>query len=391
MSPASVRKAQMKALRQVEFYLSDSNLQFDDQLWEVYMRDPDHWIPLRLIADFPRMLEYPCVWGTGCDWLVKALGRSNGFLEVDAAGENVRRTGAFKSLHFDRTVYASDFGRVIPQDFEFAMESFFAQYGETNAVKMEYDDSKAFTGTVFCEYKLQESVDAILQVDSAPSWNGLKLSVITKATWCENKIKELGLDGVSARIFLETRKREGSRPLPEKAPTPRPTGRVFWMRCGDELDIMVSAEGTINPDDVKWPKGCTLGFTGVGKGPLDWVAIRAPLKNYFHQLPLVQMADAVGGVLIFHRTLTNDDIEEVKERLPAINGGMLTYTRFSAEEEATFQITRVSKLADEAFLGLYTRGTGRNGRRFDEARAGRGPGYKVLWAKTEEEQKRSAQ
>lgn len=56
-----------------------------------------------------------------------------------------------------------------------------------------------------------------------------------------------------------------------------------------------------------------------------------------------------------------------------------------------FQIARVSKLANEAFLGLYTRGAGRNGRRFDEARAGRGPGYTVLWEKTEDEQKRSEQ
>lgn len=143
----SVRARQLVVycLRIVEFYLSDSNLQFDDQLWEIYMRDPDHWIPLRLIADFPKMLKYPCVWGPRCDWLVTALGRSKGFLEVDAAGENVRRTGAFKSLHFDRTVYASDFGSIVPQDFELAMESFFAQYGETNAVKMEYDNSKAFT------------------------------------------------------------------------------------------------------------------------------------------------------------------------------------------------------------------------------------------------------
>lgn len=56
-------------------------------MWTLHTANPEHWVPIKTVASFKRMREFQPL---GLEWVVKALQLSEE-LEVDAAGENVRR------------------------------------------------------------------------------------------------------------------------------------------------------------------------------------------------------------------------------------------------------------------------------------------------------------
>ncbi|KAG8849217.1 hypothetical protein FRB91_010156 [Serendipita sp. 411] len=95
-----------RAMRQIEFYLSDSNLPFDKFLWGIYDKTDAHWVPIKQMATFKRMREFE---EFGHEWLVEALRRSTK-LEVDVKGENVKRTDPLverpRESVEERSVYA---------------------------------------------------------------------------------------------------------------------------------------------------------------------------------------------------------------------------------------------------------------------------------------------
>ena len=73
-------------------------------MWTLHTANAEHWVPIKTVASFKRMREFQAL---GTDWVVDAL-RTSDELEVDAAGENVRRRTEVQPPkgQFERSVYA---------------------------------------------------------------------------------------------------------------------------------------------------------------------------------------------------------------------------------------------------------------------------------------------
>lgn len=114
----------MSLSKKVEFYFADANLPYDRCtnfwvlsfhsvlnerfryrfMWTLYMKDPEHWIPIQTVASFKRMRQFS---SRGLEWVTNALRLSN-FLQVDETGTKVRRTTEPQppKNQFERSVYA---------------------------------------------------------------------------------------------------------------------------------------------------------------------------------------------------------------------------------------------------------------------------------------------
>ena len=110
--------------KKVEFYFADANLPYDKCtnfwvlsflsmlnerfryrfMWTLYMKDPEHWIPIQTVASFKRMRQFG---SHGLEWVTNAL-RLSDVLQVDETGTKVRRTTEPQppKNQFERSVYA---------------------------------------------------------------------------------------------------------------------------------------------------------------------------------------------------------------------------------------------------------------------------------------------
>ena len=77
-------------------------------MWTLYMKDPEHWIPIQTVASFKRMRQFS---SHGIEWVTNAL-RLSDFLQVDETGTKVRRTTEPQPPkdQFQRSVYAVSVG-----------------------------------------------------------------------------------------------------------------------------------------------------------------------------------------------------------------------------------------------------------------------------------------
>ena len=73
-------------------------------MWTLHTANEEHWVPVKTVASFKRMREFQAL---GNEWVADALKKSEE-LEVDAAGENVRRRTEVQPPkgQFERSVYA---------------------------------------------------------------------------------------------------------------------------------------------------------------------------------------------------------------------------------------------------------------------------------------------
>lgn len=73
-------------------------------MWTLHTANPEHWVPVKTVASFKRMREFQAL---GDAWVADALRKSEE-LEVDEAGENVRRRTEVQPPkgQFERSIYA---------------------------------------------------------------------------------------------------------------------------------------------------------------------------------------------------------------------------------------------------------------------------------------------
>jgi len=73
-------------------------------MWTLHTANPEHWVPVKTVSSFKRMQDYAV---RGQEFILRAL-RGSTELEVDEAGENVRRRTevAPPKGQFERSVYA---------------------------------------------------------------------------------------------------------------------------------------------------------------------------------------------------------------------------------------------------------------------------------------------
>ncbi|KAF8065578.1 LARP6B [Scenedesmus sp. PABB004] len=92
--PGRPRQEVMDAVqKQIEFYFSDANLPTDKHLLKQIQKDPEGWVPLRMLAGFKRVKALTRELGLVAD----ALAGSEA-LDLDRAGERVRRRGALPAF-----------------------------------------------------------------------------------------------------------------------------------------------------------------------------------------------------------------------------------------------------------------------------------------------------
>ena len=110
-------------VKKVEFYFADANLPYDKCtnfwfsflcmlngrfhyrfMWTLYMKDPEHWVPIQTVASFKRMRQFS---SHGIEWVASAL-RLSDCLQVDETGTKVRRTTEPQppKNQYERSVYA---------------------------------------------------------------------------------------------------------------------------------------------------------------------------------------------------------------------------------------------------------------------------------------------
>ena len=149
----SADEAKAAALKQVEFYFADANLPFDKFLFTLTRKDPDGWVPIETLASFKRMKPIRAVLST--EQIAEALRASEELLEVDAEGARVRRKTPLVPVTdaHERSIYAKGF----PDEYEglqIDLESFFAEYGKVNGVRMrrEVEKPRKFKNSVFVEF-----------------------------------------------------------------------------------------------------------------------------------------------------------------------------------------------------------------------------------------------
>lgn len=375
------------ARKQVEFYFADSNLPFDKFMWTLHTANPEHWVPVKTVSSFKRMQDYAV---RGQEFILRAL-RGSTELEVDEAGENVRRRTevAPPKGQFERSVYAKGFGNEEP-GMQSKLEEFFEKYGNTNAVRMRrMDGNKEFKGSVFVEFTDASSVDAFLNADPKPSWNGEELLIMTKEAYCNMKIKEKGLTGKAAELRKEKITRKGFNAFREMENDSKAKSNgkaknkpeVYLEFMGTKIRVYDDdGVGHVKEEDVPLVKGATLKFTGCG-GDANFTEMKAPLRERFARVPYIQFSKGDDyGLVGFDKALTEDEIAYVKDNIKTVNSKEVEWTLPDEEEERAFQINRAAFAARSALSrsqirkGPSSRGGRGGGRGRGRGRGGRPTG-----------------
>ncbi|KAK9446405.1 uncharacterized protein V1518DRAFT_424050 [Limtongia smithiae] len=179
-------------LKQVEFYFSDQNLPKDKFLWTTVSAN-DGWVPIATIASFKRMRRFQPL-----DAVVTALRLSEELLEVDEAGERVRRRislkapePAQKKAAFLSSVYVKGFGAETPTS-QFDIEKFFegVEGVTVRQVRLRRDEAKKFKGSVFVEFASEEEADKFVALEPKPTFGEEELMIMTKKAYVAMKEAE---------------------------------------------------------------------------------------------------------------------------------------------------------------------------------------------------------
>jgi lupus La protein len=146
----------------------------------------------------------------------------------------------------------------------------------------------ASQSSVFAEFADAGSVEAFLKAEPAPAWNGTPLQIMSKAAYCEGKIKEKGLTGVKAQFRRETYAnsapgggggRSGFNAFKEAKKGPadkdKPKPEVWLDFMGSRVRVHEDDEGKghVKDDDVPHVKKATLKFDGL-EGDLNFDDIK---------------------------------------------------------------------------------------------------------------------
>ncbi|KAF8741722.1 the RNA-binding Lupus La protein, partial [Rhizoctonia solani] len=391
-----------RAVKQFEFYFSDANLPYDKFMWKLHTQTEDHWIPISTIASFKRMREFE---PKGAEWLLSALRSSSSLLEIDETGTKARRAHElvepkdqfesqlitdsllpyliiFNLLCFDARPHLTRFGlqKGFPDetpDLQVRLEKFFSQFGKVNAVRMRRTEQKVFKNSVFVEFDDFSSVKAFLEADPKPTFEGAELVTMSKEAYCTMKIKEKGLDkkGVTARTHSGTGGAGGRKQFDafqnlnggkkeKEAVTVKFQGKVYTLDGEGKINVPV--------EEFEFEKGSAIKFTGAGSEDAKFGEIKSPLKEKFTPLPFIKMdKGATEGVFGFGKTLSEEEIGFLKEKVPKIGGGEVTWELLSEEDERTFHYWRLQDQAKRAHADAQQKGNQKGGRGGNRDKGGR--------------------
>lgn len=190
---------------QVEFYFSDSNLPIDAYLLGLSEGSENKPVPLKTIHSFKRMRHFQPFSA------VRDAVKQSRFLQLDDE-DNITRTQPLdKKFSLDanenrsivhsnsmaRSIYAKGFGEEHQNTF-IDIEAFFDPYGPTSSIRLRRHEDGEFKGSVFVEFKDQDTQQKFLDLDPKPKWgegeNEVELQVMSKQEYVDTKNQGI-LDG----------------------------------------------------------------------------------------------------------------------------------------------------------------------------------------------------
>jgi hypothetical protein len=195
--------------------------------------------------------------------------------------------------------------------------------------------SDHFQGSVFTEFVDYKGVEAFLNADPKPSWDGDELLIMSKEAYVEMKIKEKGLKGKAAIVKRDHITRKGFDAFREmrlategkkgKKEAEKAKPEIFVEVFGTKLRVLEEDGGSVDPEEVPHVRGSALRFSGCG-GEASFEAIKQPLKERFSRLPFVKFTKGDdAGLVGFDKALDEEDIAFVKEKIPTLNGKSVTW------------------------------------------------------------------
>ncbi|KAI8877026.1 La-domain-containing protein [Backusella circina FSU 941] len=184
--------------KQVNFYLSDSNLPYDKFLWTLREKTPEGWIPIETIAGFRRMKMFT----DDLDTVIKALKEEESDLyEFDAEDKNIRRkTPVTKQDHVSRSIHVKGFPLVDVGAEDATVELFklqdkvddlFAQYGKVLCTRLKKTDERPskFKGTAYIEFSSPEEAKKAAEAKEL-DFDGNKLELLYRPDYIAVKNEE---------------------------------------------------------------------------------------------------------------------------------------------------------------------------------------------------------
>lgn len=99
-----------------------------------------------------------------------------------------------------RSIYAKGFGEEEPST-QFDIETFFVPFGPTRSVRLRRSDQdRLFKGSVFVEFQDEETAQKFMDLEDKPKWKGEDLKYMTKAAYCDMKLKDIQDGKVEPKI-----------------------------------------------------------------------------------------------------------------------------------------------------------------------------------------------
>ncbi|TMW56308.1 hypothetical protein Poli38472_008956 [Pythium oligandrum] len=178
-------KSQRKRLqRQLEFYLSESNVRQDKYLQQ--NMDDEGFLPISLFLSFNRLKAMKAT-----ERLILEAAEKSNVIRADSA----RMMIAPAELPFDKedlsdeqTIYLEGFDPTHDHD---SLRKIFASFGKINLVSMpRFQQSRKFKGFAFVEFASQEAAQAALEAIKSGATSELQgMKAMSKVTWQEMKEK----------------------------------------------------------------------------------------------------------------------------------------------------------------------------------------------------------
>ncbi|RIA96597.1 hypothetical protein C1645_375758 [Glomus cerebriforme] len=271
-TPEQIDEVKKKILTQVEYYFGDKNLPNDKFLNEVRSKNPQGWVPLKMICKFKKMQVYK-----DYDLIIEALRESSNLLEVDEQGEHVRRKTLvmidipqhIKDSPIWRSIYVKGFNKdEIDSNYEKEVASFFSQYSKVEKAFARREDDNTYKDSFFIQFTTHEEAKKVSEMDI--SYKNVKLTMMMKFDYCEMKCIEKGLDPNTMRLQKQQITKKEKR---------------------------------------RWIPGCLLHFEEAGPKS-TYLSIRTQMQDHFGEVKYVQYDPKnSSGVIEFEHPIAHKIIE----------------------------------------------------------------------------------
>ncbi|GBB86131.1 hypothetical protein RclHR1_01260002 [Rhizophagus clarus] len=285
-TPEQIEELKKKILTQVEYYFGDKNLPNDKFLNEVRSKNPQGWVPLKMICRFKKMQVYK-----DYGLIIEALRESPNLLEVDEQGEHVRRKTLvmidvpqhIKDSPIWRSIYVKGFNKdEIDSNYEKEVASYFSQYGKVEKAFARRDDDNTYKDSFFIQFATHEEAKKVSEMDI--SYKNVKLSMMMKFDYCEMKCIEKGLDPNTMRLQKQQITKKEKR------------------------------------SNKRWIPGCLLHFEDAGPKS-TYLTIRTQMQNHFGDVKYVQYDPKnSSGVIEFEHPIDHKIIESASSEKLEFDG-----------------------------------------------------------------------